>query len=59
VNAEARVTALACSAPPEGVKRWTVLRLEKAARAEPGMEGISRETIRRLLKKTGSSLGGA
>ena len=58
VNAEARVTALACSAPPAGVKRWTVLRLEKAARAESGLEGISRETIRRLLKKTGSSLGG-
>jgi len=57
-NAEARVTALACSAPPEGAKRWTVLRLEKAARAEPGLEGISRETIRRLLKKTGSNLGG-
>jgi len=58
VNAEARVTALACSAPPEGVKRWTVIRLEKAARAEPGLERISRETIRRLLKKTGSNLGG-
>jgi hypothetical protein len=58
VNAEARVTALACSAPPQGVKRWTVLRLEKAARAEPGLGSISRETIRRLLKKTGSNLGG-
>lgn len=57
-NVEARITALACSAPPAGVKRWTVMRLEKAARAEPGLEAISRETIRRLLKKTGSSLGG-
>jgi len=35
------------------------MRLEEAARAEPGLEQISRETIRRLLKKTGSSLGGA
>lgn len=58
-NAEARITALACSAPPAGIKRWTVMRLEQAARAEPGLQGISRETIRRLLKKTGSSLGGA
>jgi len=55
---EAQVTALACSAPPEGVNRWTVMRLEQAARAQPGLEAISRETIRRLLKKTSSSLGG-
>ena len=58
-NSEARITALACSAPPAGARRWTVMGLEKAARAEPRMEGISRETIRRLLKKTGSNLGGA
>jgi hypothetical protein len=56
---EAEVTALACSAPPAGAKRWTVVRLEQAARALPGLEGISRETIRRLLKKTSSNPGGA
>lgn len=54
---EAWVAALACSAPPAGVKRWTVLRLAQAARAQPGLEAISRETIRRLLKKTASSHG--
>jgi len=54
---EARVTALACSAPPPGVKRWTVLRLAQAARTQPGLEAISRETIRRLLKKTASNRG--
>jgi len=54
---EARVTALACSNPPQGAKRWTLMLLEQAARAEPGMPGISRETIRRLLKKTASSPG--
>lgn len=58
-NAEARITALACSALPRGVRRWTVMGLEKAARAEPGIEGISRETIRRLPRKTGSNFGGA
>lgn len=57
-NVEARVTALACSAPPAGVKRWTVVRLAQAAREQPGLEAISRETIRRLLKKTASNHGG-
>jgi|SRR5271169_4257429 len=56
-SVEAWVTALACSAPPAGVKRWTVLRLAQAARAQPGLEAISRETIRRLLKKTASNHG--
>ena len=54
---EAEVAALACSAPPEGAKRWTLLRLEAVARQRPQMQGISRETIRRLLKKTASSRG--
>ena len=49
---EARVTALACSAPPEGRQRWTLVALERAARRESGLNGVSRETIRRMLKKT-------
>lgn len=36
-NAEARVTALACSAPPEGRQRWTLVELERAARQESGL----------------------
>jgi transposase len=56
-DAEAQITALACSKPPEGVQRWTLVLLEQAARAQPGMKQISRETIRRLLKKTASSPG--
>lgn len=51
-DAEAKVAALACSAPPQGRKRWTVVELERAARREPGLEGLSRETVRRMLKKT-------
>ena len=54
---EARITALACSAPPAGAKRWTLVLLEQAARAQPAMGEISRETIRRLLKKTASNPG--
>jgi transposase len=56
-DAEARVTALACSAPPEGRQRWTMVELERAARQEPGLSGVSRETVRRMLKKTTSSRG--
>jgi hypothetical protein len=56
-DVEAEVAALACSKPPAGAKRWTLLLLEAAARQRPGMQDISRETIRRLLKKTASSPG--
>lgn len=56
-NAEAQVTALACSAPPKGRQRWTMVELERAARQEPGMGAVSRETVRRMLKKTMSSPG--
>jgi putative transposase len=54
---EARVTALACSAPPAGRQRWTMVELERAARQEPGMGNVSRETVRRMLKKTTSNRG--
>lgn len=56
-DVEAQVTALACSHPPQGAQRWTLMLLEQAARAQPEMSQISRETIRRLLKKTLSSPG--
>ena len=54
---EARVAALACSAPPAGRQRWTMVELERAARLEPGLGKVSRETVRRMLKKTNSSPG--
>jgi transposase len=56
-DVEAQVSALACSAPPAGATRWTLDLLEQAAQRQPGMESISRQTIRRLLKKTASNLG--
>ena len=56
-DAEARMTALACSAPPAGRQRWTIVELERAARQEQGLEGVSRETVRRMLKKTTSNPG--
>jgi Homeodomain-like domain len=56
-DAQARITAIACSAPPEGQQRWTLDQLERAARKEPDLATIGRETVRRILKKTTSSPG--
>ncbi len=56
-DAQAQVTALACSAPPPGRQRWTIVELEKAVRREPGQGKLSRETVRRILKKTISNPG--
>ena len=56
-DAEARVTALACSTPPAGRQRWTVVELERVARQALGLAGVSRETVRRMLKKTTSNPG--
>ncbi len=56
-DVEAQVSALACSAPPKGAKHWTLVLLEQAAQAQAGIGPISRETVRRLLKKTASSRG--
>lgn len=56
-DVEARIAALACSEPPTGAKRWTLALLEKAAQSEEGIGPISRETIRRFLKKTASNRG--
>jgi transposase len=54
-RAEAHLVALACSEPPEGRGSWT-LRLLADRMVELGhVEGVSRETVRRTLKKTSSS----
>ena len=56
-DVEAQITALVCSEPPAGAKRWTLELLKQAAQGQAGIGPISRETIRRLLKKTASSHG--
>jgi len=51
----AKITALACSKPPEGRSGWT-LRLIADSVVELGMaEDISHQTVKRILKKTNSS----
>jgi transposase len=57
---EARLIALACSAPPEGEARWTLrLLADKMVELEyvEYAETLSYETVRRVLKKTTSSRG--
>jgi transposase len=55
---EARLVALACSAPPEGRARWTLqLLADKLVELEV-VDSISGETVRVRLKKTKSSRGG-
>lgn len=52
----AKVTALACSDPPEGHARWTLrLLADKLVELEM-VESISHDTVDRILKKTDCSL---
>jgi transposase len=54
---EAHLIALAWSAPPTGRKRWTLRLLASRVVALQIAEEVSYETVRRVLKKTRSSLG--
>jgi transposase len=55
--AEARLVALACSAPPEGRRSWTMrLLADKLVELEV-VDSVSPETVRTALKKTRSSRG--
>jgi transposase len=54
---EARLVALACSAPPEGHKRWTLRLLAQRLVELEVVDEISYETVRQALKQTGSSRG--
>jgi len=56
-RAEARLIALACSAPPEGRAEWTMRLLAGKLVELEVVDTISDETVRRVLKKTRSSRG--
>jgi len=52
-DAEARLVALACSAPPAGRNRWTLrLLADRMVMLGHTDAGVSYETVRRTLKKT-------
>ena len=50
---EVELTALACSAPPDGYSRWTLALLQRHMKKRVGLT-----TIHLLLKKTAASRGG-
>jgi hypothetical protein len=54
---EAHLVALSCSEPPEGFSRWSLRLLADKVVELDYIDSISHESIRRILKKTNSSLG--
>ena len=54
---EARLIALTCSPAPEGRERWTLELLAERMVALSYVPALSRDTVRRTLKKTSSSHG--
>ena len=56
-RAEARLIALACSAPPEGRKAWTLRLLADRLVELEVVEAVAPETVRQALKKMRSSRG--
>ena len=54
---EARLVAIACTAPPPGQARWSLRLLANRLVELEIVEGISPETVRATLKKTRSSRG--
>jgi hypothetical protein len=49
---EARLIALACSAPPDGRSRWTLRMLADELVELEVVDSVSHEAVRRALKKT-------
>jgi transposase len=54
---EAHIIALCCSDPPEGRAEWTIRLLTSELKKREIITEISRETVRRTLKKTNYVLG--
>jgi len=56
-DAEAHLVALACNEPPEGRARWTLRLLAEKMVALEYVDSLSKDTVRRTLKKTNLNLG--
>ncbi len=58
IKHETEIAALACTKPPAGRKRWSLVLLEKELRKQGGdFKTINHESIRLILKKTRQSRG--
>ena len=55
---EARLVALSCREPPEQHSRWSLRLLADRAVQHDYIDGVSHETVRRVLKKTRTRLSG-
>lgn len=55
-EAEAKIIALACSAPPEGHSKWTLRLLAEKSVELQYVDSLSHMTVQRLLKKRHLSL---
>jgi len=53
----AEIIAQACSKPPHGRKRWSILLLTEEMKKKKGLQTINRESIRLILKKAELNLG--
>jgi transposase len=54
---EAQITSIACSEAPAGYSRWTLSLINEKIVELNYIEAISNESIRKVLKKAGLSLG--
>jgi len=52
---KAKITAIACSEPPEGRNRWTLRLLADKVVELKMVDSISHQTVKRILKKTNLS----
>ena len=53
---KAKITAIACSQPPEGRNRWTLRLIADRVVELKMVDSISHQTVKRVLKKTNSNL---
>jgi len=54
---KAEIIAQACTKPPDGRKRWSLVLLVEEMKNRDGFETINRESIRLILKKAKQNLG--
>ena len=53
----AEIIAQACTPPPDGRKKWTLVLLTEELKIKEGFETINKESVRLILKKAKLNLG--